>query len=78
MLENVAFMLNNLDVQVVPCCYDMNAKYQFGNPSKQSFDEIWHSEEYMDFRNSMLMTRKQNGHLHQLYRGEKSVGIVVF
>ncbi len=47
------------DGQVVPCCFDKDAKYQLGNLSNQSFDEIWYSEGYMSFRNSILKSRKQ-------------------
>jgi radical SAM protein with 4Fe4S-binding SPASM domain len=47
------------DGQVVPCCFDKDAKYKLGNLSNQSFDEIWYSEDYMNFRNSILKSRKQ-------------------
>jgi len=47
------------DGQVVPCCFDKDAKYKLGNLSNQSFDEIWYSEDYMNFRNSLLKSRKQ-------------------
>ncbi len=47
------------DGQVVPCCFDKDAKYQLGNLSNQSFDEIWYSDKYMSFRNSILKSRKQ-------------------
>jgi radical SAM protein with 4Fe4S-binding SPASM domain len=47
------------DGQVVPCCFDKDAKYQLGDLSIQSFDEIWYSENYMNFRNSILKSRKQ-------------------
>jgi len=47
------------DGQVVPCCFDKDAKYKLGNLSNQSFDEIWYSEKYMSFRNSILKSRKQ-------------------
>lgn len=43
---------------VVPCCFDKDAKYIFGNINKQSFTSIWDSEKYNDFRNKILKQRK--------------------
>jgi len=43
---------------VVPCCFDKNAKYVFGNVFKQSLKEIWHSEKAGNFRQTILLNRK--------------------
>jgi len=46
------------DNRVVPCCFDKDAKYQMGNVGQKSFDEIWHSERYNQFRQQILLGRK--------------------
>jgi len=38
------------DGRVVPCCFDKNGRYAFGNLSKQTLLEIWHSDGYRRFR----------------------------
>lgn len=44
---------------VVPCCFDKDAKHQLGDLKKQSFKELWHSEKYQGFRQSLLRSRKE-------------------
>lgn len=44
---------------VVPCCFDKDAKHQLGDLKKQSFKELWHSEKYQAFRQSLLRSRKE-------------------
>lgn len=38
------------DGTVVPCCFDMEGDYNFGNLTNKTFKEIWHSEKYISFR----------------------------
>lgn len=47
------------DGLVVPCCFDKDAKHRFGDVSKQTFKEIWHSETYNIFRKAVLKSRKE-------------------
>jgi len=42
-----------LDGSAVPCCYDHDGSIIFGNIFKQSVQEIWLSEKYMEFRNAL-------------------------
>lgn len=44
---------------VVPCCFDKDAKHQLGDLKTQSFKELWHSEKYQGFRQSLLRSRKE-------------------
>ncbi|MBF8262905.1 MAG: hypothetical protein HW387_570 [Parachlamydiales bacterium] len=37
------------DMDVIPCCYDFNARIPFGNLRKQSLAEIFSSPEYLAF-----------------------------
>ncbi len=46
------------DGDVVPCCYDKDAKYRMGNLADKSFDEIWKSEKYREFRRKILHSRE--------------------
>lgn len=43
-----------MDGSVVPCCFDMEGEYLFGNISNRNFTEIWNNEEYTFFRKEML------------------------
>ncbi len=43
---------------VLPCCFDKDAKYAMGNMNEQSFSEIWKGEKYQKFRNKLLTNRK--------------------
>ena len=45
------------DGQVIPCCFDKDAKHSFGNLNSQSFKEIWTSNPYQRFRNTLLKSR---------------------
>jgi radical SAM protein with 4Fe4S-binding SPASM domain len=47
------------DGEVVPCCFDKDAKYPLGNALNTSFDSLWKSEKYKDFRKMILIGRKQ-------------------
>ena len=46
------------DGKVVPCCFDKDAKHQFGDLSKSKFDDIWHNNQYQNFRNQLLKNRE--------------------
>ncbi len=46
------------DGLVVPCCFDKDATHQLGNLKNQSFKEIWHNENYKQFRNELFKSRK--------------------
>jgi radical SAM protein with 4Fe4S-binding SPASM domain len=43
---------------IVPCCFDKNAKYIFGNVFDNPLKEIWHSKRANDFRRAILANRK--------------------
>ena len=47
------------DGQVVPCCFDKDAKYILGSINERTFKEIWNSKEYRGFRKSVLNSRDQ-------------------
>ena len=46
------------DGLVVPCCFDKDATHQLGNLKVQSFKEIWHDNNYKQFRNELYKSRK--------------------
>lgn len=45
------------DASIVPCCFDKDAHHQIGSLSSQSFQSIWKSSKYSNFRNQVLTTR---------------------
>lgn len=45
------------DGQVVPCCFDKDAKHTLGTLQEQSFETIWKSTPYQNFRNAVLTNR---------------------
>lgn len=47
------------DGLVVPCCFDKDAKHQFGDLKKTKFSELWKSKEYTNFRASVLRSRSE-------------------
>lgn len=47
------------DGLVVPCCFDKDAEYVMGDLKKQTFNQIWTSSEYTDFRKSLLKSRSE-------------------
>ncbi len=47
------------DGKVVPCCFDKDAHYTLGDLKKNSFEEIWRSDAYNDFRRSVLRSREE-------------------
>lgn len=46
------------DGLVVPCCFDKDATHQLGNLKTQSFKEIWHNDNYKQFRSELMKSRK--------------------
>lgn len=46
------------DNKMVPCCFDKDANYVFGNIDEFSVKEIWKSELYQNFRMGVLQNRK--------------------
>ena len=44
---------------VLPCCFDKDSRYVFGNLNENFFAECWHSENAMQFRKKLLENRKQ-------------------
>ncbi len=46
------------DGLVVPCCFDKDAMHQLGNLKNQSFRDIWHNDNYRQFRSELLKSRK--------------------
>lgn len=48
------------DGKVVPCCFDKDARHSLGNLNGKSFSDIWTSNEYQKFRQSVLTNRSQN------------------
>jgi radical SAM protein with 4Fe4S-binding SPASM domain len=47
------------DGKVVPCCFDKDASHVLGNMKEQSFDQIWKSKAYKQFRFSILKNRQE-------------------
>lgn len=48
------------DGKAVPCCFDKDAKHRMGNLNETNFREIWKGEAYTRFRQSVLVSRKEN------------------
>lgn len=47
------------DGKVVPCCFDKDAHYTLGDLKQNSFEEIWRSKAYNEFRQSVLRSREE-------------------
>lgn len=47
------------DGDVVPCCFDKDAKYVMGNVLIQPLEEVWTSEKYQRFRKQIWTNREQ-------------------
>jgi radical SAM protein with 4Fe4S-binding SPASM domain len=47
------------DGKVVPCCFDKDATHQLGDLNSTSFNTLWKSAPYNDFRSSVLTARDQ-------------------
>lgn len=46
------------DGMVVPCCFDKDAAHRLGDLKNQSFKEIWHNDNYKQFRKELMTSRK--------------------
>jgi radical SAM protein with 4Fe4S-binding SPASM domain len=46
------------DGLVVPCCFDKDAQHTLGDLKGKPFKEVWHSDEYVNFRRQILQSRK--------------------
>ncbi len=46
------------DGLVVPCCFDKDAMHRLGNLKMQSFKEIWHNDNYKQFRAELMKSRR--------------------
>lgn len=44
---------------VLPCCFDKDAEHRLGDLNHHTFQEIWHSDEYNQFRKSLLKGRDE-------------------
>ena len=49
----------NWDGTVVPCCYDMNGAYVFGNIFEEPFSKIWNNQKYITFRRNVLKNKSK-------------------
>ena len=47
------------DGEVVPCCFDKDAKYSMGNAFETDLKDIWYNENYHDFRKNLLNSRSK-------------------
>ncbi|TAF23066.1 MAG: radical SAM protein [Runella slithyformis] len=47
------------DGKVVPCCFDKDAHYRLGDVSQTSFKNLWQSESYRNFRQSLIRSRSE-------------------
>ena len=45
---------------VLPCCFDKNSGFSFGNIGDGSFSTNWHSKKASEFRSGILLNRKQH------------------
>jgi radical SAM protein with 4Fe4S-binding SPASM domain len=46
------------DGLVVPCCFDKDAEHRLGNLKNESFKNIWHNDNYKQFRSELMTSRK--------------------
>jgi radical SAM protein with 4Fe4S-binding SPASM domain len=46
------------DGLVVPCCFDKDAQHKLGDLKGKPFKEIWHHNDYVEFRRKILESRK--------------------
>ena len=47
------------DGNMVPCCFDKDAKHNLGNVFSNSIQEVWNNESYHRFRKSILKSRAE-------------------
>ena len=46
------------DGLIVPCCFDKDARHQFGDLNEDSFNKIWRNDSYNSFRKALLTNRR--------------------
>jgi len=44
---------------ILPCCFDKESEFSFGNINNQTVQTVWHNKKASDFRDSILQNRKQ-------------------
>jgi len=49
----------NAKGDVLPCCFDKESEFSFGNINEKSFSENWHTKNASGFRGKILQNRKQ-------------------
>ena len=49
----------NVNGEILPCCFDKESEYSFGNVRNSTFTDCWNSKIAFDFRESILTNRKQ-------------------
>lgn len=49
----------NTKGEILPCCFDKNSEFSFGNIQNNSFSDNWHNKKASDFRRKILQNRKQ-------------------
>ena len=47
------------DGKVVPCCFDKDGEHEIAALNGKSFDQIWRSKDYRNFRNAILRDRQK-------------------
>lgn len=47
------------DGKIVPCCFDKDAQFVMGDLATGTFEDIWFSETYRNFRKSLFTSRKE-------------------
>ncbi len=47
------------DGMVVPCCFDKDATHRMGDLKTETFQELWHNENYQQFRASLIKARSE-------------------
>ena len=47
----------NWNGDVVPCCYDADGNFTFGNMFETSFKEVWNGSKYITFRRKILLNK---------------------
>lgn len=47
------------DGKVVPCCFDKDAQHPLGSLEQWSFEEIWRSKDYVNFRRQVITARNE-------------------
>lgn len=62
------------DGSVVPCCFDKDAKHQLGSIAFQSFNSVWKSKDYNNFRELIFKDRNSIDICQNCTEGSKVFG----